>query len=87
LKNNLQNKEVALAITTIMHRRISWPEERQARLIQAGFANKLKKNRMPHVLGCLDGTHVEIAAPANSGGAYKNYKGRSSINVLGLHFP
>jgi hypothetical protein len=68
-----------------MYDRISWPKnEYEARKIAAGFSKKTKP-RMPNVLGCLDGTYIEIYAPALSGGAYINRYGRASLNVLGLY--
>lgn len=45
-----------------------------------------EKNRIPGVVGCLDGTHIRILQPAYSGTAYCNRYGYYSINVQGNVF-
>ncbi len=37
--------------------------------------------RVPRTIGCIDGTHIHIKAPAEGEWAYVNRKGRHSLNV------
>jgi nuclease HARBI1 len=42
-----------------------------------------EKTGIPGVVACIDGTHIPIIQPRNSGTAYCNRKGFYSINVQG----
>lgn len=49
--------------------------------ISKEFENKLN---FPHAIGAMDGKHVMLQAPINSGTDYDNYKQFPSIVLFGL---
>lgn len=44
------------------------------------------KHKIPGVVGCIDGTHVQVIAPTNNKHLFYNRKGRFSLNVMLVSF-
>ena len=40
---------------------------------------------MPHVIGAMDGKHIQIEAPNRSGSLYHNYKGYFSVFLSAIY--
>lgn len=57
------------------------PDENMWRNIEEGFRSRWD---FPHCIGTIDGKHVEIQAPPNSGSNFFNYKKYYSTVLLGL---
>ena len=57
------------------------PTKQEWMQIEKQFANRWN---FPNCLGALDGKHIVITQPTNSGGAYYNYKGTFSMNLMAL---
>ena len=51
----------------------------QWRDISDGFRDRWN---LPHCLGAIDGKHVNMQKPANSGAMFYNYKGSFSVNLM-----
>ncbi len=55
--------------------------ETEWREVAAGFENKWQ---FPNCLGAIDGKHIYIQPPANSGSTYHNYKSRFSVVLMAV---
>uniref|UniRef100_A0A915LNJ6 Harbinger transposase-derived nuclease n=1 Tax=Meloidogyne javanica TaxID=6303 RepID=A0A915LNJ6_MELJA len=77
-------KKVTKAILETFVHMIDWPvEEYECRRIAARFSQLARPYGMPQVAGALDGTLIDIVAPADSGGVFIGRNRRTALNVLG----
>lgn len=75
-------KEVCTAISDILSPLyLSLPTEEEWKSIVDGFWNTWQ---MPSCFGAVDGKHIKIKCPPNSGSCYYNYKKYFSIVLIGI---
>ncbi|CAF4947203.1 unnamed protein product [Pieris macdunnoughi] len=73
-------QDVCNAINTVLKDQIKMPRTEAEWLnIERRFQRKY-----PHCVGCIDGKHVQIQCPIDSGSEYYNYKGTFSFVLLAL---
>ncbi|KAL2086109.1 hypothetical protein ACEWY4_017168 [Coilia grayii] len=72
-------KEVCLALWAGLEEEVKCPEGAQWEAIRDGFWEKWN---YPNCVGAIDGKHVRIKAPANSGSSFFNYKGYFSFVLM-----
>ena len=58
---------------------ISLPNEAEWKRIAEDFENVWN---LPHCVSAIDGKHVNIKCPSNSGTMYYNYKGKNILDQL-----
>lgn len=69
--------EVCRRLYSIKHKFIIWPENDSAEQVVKKF-NSLRTNCFPNVIGCVDGSHIQITGCENDSSFY-NRKGYNSI--------
>jgi hypothetical protein len=68
-------RDVCIALSNKREQLIQWPSNKKKEAIKNEF---YEMDRFPHVIGCIDCTHIQIQAPHNF---YVNWKHYHSINV------
>ena len=71
-------KRVVRAIYNIRNYFIKWPTHEEAEIT---WANIEQAYGFPKVIGCIDGTHINISHPKEDAKSYINRKGRYSIQL------
>ena len=74
----MRNKIVDATLEHLMPKLIKWPDQNEQNDISNFFE---RKNGFPGIIGCLDGTHIQICAPKESAVSYVNRKGFHSLQL------
>lgn len=72
---------VTTALCSIARQHIHFPNRVEANRQKVVFANMTRPLGLPNVVGCVDGTQVQIEAPTQNEHEYVNRRGKHSINV------
>lgn len=75
-------KEVCLVMTRILFPLYVCPPTKQ-QWIHTTF-NYWKRWNMPNCFGAIDGQHIKLKCPPNSGSSYFNYKKQHSIVLMAV---
>ncbi|KAK0137742.1 hypothetical protein N1851_026046 [Merluccius polli] len=80
--NNWPDCETCEALCMVLKDHLKTPTtEAGWREVARGFQDRCQ---FPHCLGAIDGKHVYIQTPANSGSLFYNYKGRFSVVLMAV---
>ena len=71
-------RRVSLALSRRLPRYVRLPTGEESALVKQRFR---QNSGIPGILGCIDGTHIQIQAPSDHEYLYVNRKGYHSINV------
>ncbi|KAK0153028.1 Protein ALP1-like [Merluccius polli] len=74
-------KEVCQALWSCLKDEVKYPQGAQWEAIRADFWTQWD---YPNCIGAIDGKHVRVKAPANSGSSYYNYKGFFSFVLMAV---
>ena len=72
---------VSDALSSFAKEYITFPNKQKQTQVQHSFLNKAG---FPLVLGCIDGTHVQIVAPTSNEEIFVNRKNEHSINIQAI---
>ena len=72
-------REVCQALWTALREEVKFPQGDQWEAIREGFLTQWDH---PNCVGAIDGKHVRVKAPANSGSSFFNYKGSLSFVLM-----
>lgn len=73
-----RNRVINAIVLHLKPKFISWPYQNELQIIKDYFQ---RKNGFPGIVGCIDGTHIEIPAPKESPKSYVNRKGYHSLQL------
>lgn len=72
-------REVCQALWTALREEVKFPQGDQWEAIREGFWTQWD---YPNCVGAIDGKHIRVKAPANSGSSFFNYKGFFSFVLM-----
>ncbi|CAG8519505.1 1594_t:CDS:2, partial [Scutellospora calospora] len=78
------------ALLNLERDRIKWPQGTQLATVIHGFEygeTGLENQKLPNVIGAMDGTYIPIYRPSKNGIRFINCKNFYSINLLGVWVP
>ena len=76
-------RQVSSAVSNLRSTVITWPTQEEQAVISAAF---FEERGVPHVIGAIDGTHIELEFKLNHDISYINRKGYPSMLLQVKHF-